>query len=225
MWRLHIFARHESSPTLSVAAPALGAAAQLALTVSRMFTVLLAPQSLALVTMAIARARPISMGGFDQQALKPDGGRVSLIVKGTADLVGTLPAALRKEAADGVTGIIYAINDERLEIIAEGEVATLEPLAEYVEAKALSDGAECVQSWQLPGGGYSAEFPVVRAAKRRAPPPIFAPLFTPVPSVPAAEHVAPATSRATGHLPSGSRTPSLLTPLCRCRFSPRCRWS
>eukprot|EP00324_Dicrateria_rotunda_P007124 CAMPEP_0206153836 /NCGR_PEP_ID=MMETSP1474-20131121/926_1 /ASSEMBLY_ACC=CAM_ASM_001110 /TAXON_ID=97495 /ORGANISM="Imantonia sp., Strain RCC918" /LENGTH=198 /DNA_ID=CAMNT_0053551801 /DNA_START=25 /DNA_END=621 /DNA_ORIENTATION=- len=111
--------------------------------------------------MAIARARPISMGGFDQQALKPDGGRVSLIVKGTADLVGTLPAALRKEAADGVTGIIYAINDERLEIIAEGEVATLEPLAEYVEAKALSDGAECVQSWQLPGGGYSAEFPVV----------------------------------------------------------------
>jgi len=102
------------------------------------------------------------MGGFEQKELTLETSRVSLRVSGDATLIASLPSALRTRAGEGLTGIMYGINDERLEILAEGERDMLEPLVAYIQEEAgHSDAADCRESWQLPGGGYDEKFPLV----------------------------------------------------------------
>ena len=124
--------------------------------------------TLASMCAALLRAPPPRsplpvMGGFEgQQFRSHEGGRVSLRVAGSSALLEELPAALRSRAAPGLTGVVYGLDHQRLEVIAEGERALLEPLVEFVEEEVEKDGAECRLSWQLPGGGYAARFPLVR---------------------------------------------------------------
>ena len=114
------------------------------------------------------RMPPPVMGGFENQQYRPAEGhsRVSFRVSGSSEAVAGLPDALRSQAVAGLTGVMYNINDERLEAIVEGERALLEPMVEYLEEEVKKkDGAECRLSWQLPGGGYDEKFPLVQLSK------------------------------------------------------------
>ena len=117
-----------------------------------------------LVLRPVAPRAHCVMGGFENQQYRPAEGhsRVSFRVSGSSDAVANLPDALRSRAVDGLTGVMYNINDERLEAIVEGERALLEPMVEYLEEEVTKDGAECRLSWQLPGGGYDKSFPLVQ---------------------------------------------------------------
>ena len=101
------------------------------------------------------------MAGFEQKASSSGLERISLRVAGSAHLLKDLPNACRANVVD-VEGIIYSLPSGRLEIIAEGERATLDGLANAVKAAVdAEDGAMVHLSWQLPAGGYGGDFPLV----------------------------------------------------------------
>ena len=94
------------------------------------------------------------MGGFEQKSLVLEGSRLSLRVTGDASLVGRLPTALRDRAATGLTGIMYGIDEDRLEILVEGDRQALEPIAEFVEVRSIpvEGGDACLSgSFACPG--------------------------------------------------------------------------
>merc|ERR1719421_1520325 len=76
-------------------------------------------------------------------------------------MTGEALAALCKE--DGrAAGVIYALPNGRMEVVAEGEESALKELVAAITARALDGGgAEIKAKWQLPLGSYEATFPIV----------------------------------------------------------------
>jgi len=108
-----------------------------------------------------ARSSCIRMGGIEQkQAPLAGGARVSLLLEGADAKEVT---KLCRSAPLGVTGIVYALQNGRLEIIGEGERPDLERL---VEAVGTGNSGVMREAWQLPVGGYQTDFPLVTLAPK-----------------------------------------------------------
>ena len=117
------------------------------------------------LSLAQRHATPL-MGGFEQKNYGKEGARISLLVPG-----GSLPASDVPPLCQGkdLTGVIYELSGGRLELVAEGGKQQLEELVGDVQA-AAGEAAALREAWQLPVGGYVAQFPVVTfdASKMRA---------------------------------------------------------
>ena len=75
-----------------------------------------------------------------------DGARASLLVTGSSSLIASLPATCREMAqTNELTGVAYKLSDsgeqQRLEIIAEGTKANLEPLTTHISDAASAESA------------------------------------------------------------------------------------
>jgi acylphosphatase len=99
----------------------------------------------------------VAMGGFQQKEFSVGGARLSLIVGSSGVAPEEWPELCRDE---GRTGVVYGLSDGRVEIVAEGERASLEALISKVHSSTPSEMVNLRETWQLPVGGYQAAFPV-----------------------------------------------------------------
>jgi acylphosphatase len=113
---------------------------------------------------AQARSSCVAMGGLEQkQAPLAGGARVSLLLEGADAKEIT---KLCRSAPIGVTGIVYALQNGRLEVIGEGGHPDLEQLVEAVGRATAGSCGVVREAWQLPVGGYQADFPLVTLAPK-----------------------------------------------------------
>lgn len=145
-----------------------------------MLTILLSPSLLSLLPSAtlvtqrqplMPSRRNVRMGGFEQKNAGKsgvDGARLSLVLSGV-DATRVVNACRGQPSIDqpsGVRGTVYQIDDQRVEVVAEGERPQLEQLSLGVGGL---DGATVVQeAWQQPlsgGSGYE-RFPLVELAPK-----------------------------------------------------------
>jgi len=105
------------------------------------------------------------MGGFEQKEApgRTDGARVSLVLSGISlAFASTLPAVCRGDSSS-LTGVVYSLTNERVEVIAEGSSEDLDALVARVN-DAVDAGTTVKEGRQLPVGGYEAAFPLVDLA-------------------------------------------------------------
>mmetsp|Transcript_21625 Transcript_21625/g.46619 ORF Transcript_21625/g.46619 Transcript_21625/m.46619 type:complete len:213 (-) Transcript_21625:283-921(-) len=109
-----------------------------------------------------SRASMPHMAGFEQKP--PIGGleRVAVLVTGSKQLLDSLPRACREVDAS-LSGVVYSLPDERLEVIAEGSRAQLDKLVGLVHQVIAVDSNSATSRavWQPPTGGYGGTFPLV----------------------------------------------------------------
>ena len=109
------------------------------------------------------RAASPQMGGFEQRFFSKEGARLSLLVSDAPSLsLADVPSAC---ASEGLSGIVYGLSGDRVEIVAEGGREALEQMAAAVQT-AAGGKATLREAWQAPVGGYTASFPIVELAPK-----------------------------------------------------------
>ena len=109
------------------------------------------------------RAASPLMGGFEQRFFSKEGARLSLLVSDAPSLaLADVPSAC---ASEGLSGIVYGLKGDRVEIVAEGGREALEQMAAAVKT-AAGGKATLREAWQAPVGGYTASFPIVELAPK-----------------------------------------------------------
>jgi len=99
------------------------------------------------------------MGGFEQKNTPRQGGaRISLVLSGTPS---TFASSLKQVCSDheDISGVIYSIARDRIEVVAEGPEDVLKAMAKRVRASA--GDYDIREAWQLPIASYEPGFMVV----------------------------------------------------------------